>query len=163
METQQMNFERLVRVRALCRKIGITRIVGWRSYARYARRRKEFDRTKCTEVTLYIGGKAAALLVNDAYEYARALSWKDDRVLLSAIVSRISVGETCWDVGASIGVYTMVMATAVGSSGRVLSFEPEPRSRRRLRENVRHNELGNVTVLEQALGREQGTLQLGVS
>jgi hypothetical protein len=35
-------------------------------------------------------------------------------------------GWTFWDIGASIGFYTVFLARAVGPAGRVIAFEPHP-------------------------------------
>src|SRR5919199_5361377 len=45
-------------------------------------------------------------------------------------------GTTAIDVGANVGVYSVVLARAVGPTGRVLAFEPAPENARRLAENV---------------------------
>jgi FkbM family methyltransferase len=43
------------------------------------------------------------------------------------------------DVGANIGLWTLVAATSVGPSGRVFSFEPNPTTFERLLENIKLN------------------------
>lgn len=61
-------------------------------------------------------------------------------------------GDAVVDVGANIGVYTLLAASLVGSTGRVLAFEPGPEANRRLTENLRINDLNNVKVYAYALG-----------
>ena len=56
------------------------------------------------------------------------------------------------DVGAYKGYYSVRMAKRCG---RVVAFEPNPRNRRILEENVRLNGLGNVTVLPYAAGESR--------
>jgi FkbM family methyltransferase len=56
------------------------------------------------------------------------------------------------DVGAYKGYYSVRMARRCG---RVVAFEPSPRNRRVLEENVRLNGLGNVTVLPYAAGESR--------
>jgi FkbM family methyltransferase len=65
-------------------------------------------------------------------------------------------GTTAVDAGANVGLITIPLAHAVGERGRVLAFEPAGSTAHRLRENVRRNELANVTVVEAALGRTAG-------
>ena len=65
-------------------------------------------------------------------------------------------GTTAVDAGANVGLLTIPLAQAVGESGRVLAFEPSGSTAGRLRENIRRNELANVTVVEAALGRTAG-------
>jgi FkbM family methyltransferase len=51
-----------------------------------------------------------------------------------AIVERlVSVGDTCVDIGASFGIYTILLASLVGPQGRVIAFEPSPPAYDRLK------------------------------
>jgi FkbM family methyltransferase len=65
-------------------------------------------------------------------------------------------GDNVLDVGANIGVYSLLAASRVGPSGSVLSFEPGPEALRRLTENLRLNKLDNVKVQAYALGDHSG-------
>jgi FkbM family methyltransferase len=64
--------------------------------------------------------------------------------------------DICFDVGANLGYYTVLMAKAV-PQGRVYAFEPDPFSRALLRLNVHLNRLENVVVNSVALGERPGT------
>ncbi len=65
-------------------------------------------------------------------------------------------GSTVLDLGAHIGLYTVLMARYVGSDGRVLAFEPTPHTRRELRRTIRLNRLSNVEVREEAVSGSTG-------
>jgi FkbM family methyltransferase len=65
---------------------------------------------------------------------------------------RLRPGMTVVDVGANQGIYTLLFAELVGSSGHVLAFEPDPVLCSALRQNLRRNGTSNVTVYENALG-----------
>lgn len=69
-------------------------------------------------------------------------------------------GLTVYDVGAFEGVVTLFLSRAVGDSGHVVAFEPNPTNAARLRENVAINGLENVEVREIALAKEPGTATL---
>jgi FkbM family methyltransferase len=69
-------------------------------------------------------------------------------------------GATFVDVGANWGYFTLLGAAAVGSTGRVVSLEPDPRLFARLRENVALNGLDRVECLEVAAGEAPGELVL---
>lgn len=71
-------------------------------------------------------------------------------------------GMTAVDVGAHIGVYTLLFARLVGSNGRVYAFEPAPANHRRLLENLALNAAENVVVEEAALFRESGRVTLNL-
>jgi len=64
--------------------------------------------------------------------------------------------DICFDVGANLGYYTVLMAKAV-PQGRVYAFEPDPFSHALLQLNVRINRLENVVVNCLALGERPGT------
>jgi FkbM family methyltransferase len=74
-----------------------------------------------------------------------------------------SEGSVAIDVGANVGMFTVPMAIAVGSSGRVLAVEPCSENVLRLVRNLELNELDNVEVHGVALAEEEGEvlLQLG--
>lgn len=76
--------------------------------------------------------------------------------------SLIEPGMTVVDVGAHIGIFTLLAARRVGPGGKVWSIEPNPTSLRLLNRNVRANALDNVTVCHAALSDTNGTSTLHV-
>lgn len=67
-------------------------------------------------------------------------------------------GHDVLDMGAHIGLFTVVMARLVGPTGRVFSFEPTPLTREVLRETVRLNGCeGIVEVREEAMAKVSGS------
>jgi FkbM family methyltransferase len=63
-------------------------------------------------------------------------------------------GEAFVDIGGNVGFYTTHMARLLGPDGLVLSFEPNPRTRALLEQNVLRNALENVHILPVAVGAE---------
>jgi FkbM family methyltransferase len=63
--------------------------------------------------------------------------------LVSAILRK---GDTFIDVGANVGVYSVVGQTAVGPTGRVYAFEPDPENIELLRANLDLNDCQGVSV-----------------
>ncbi len=68
----------------------------------------------------------------------------------------VQPGMTVLDVGSHHGLYTLLASRRVGASGRVLTFEPSPRERRKLRLHLALNLAGNARLEPLALGSENG-------
>ena len=67
-------------------------------------------------------------------------------------------GQVIYDVGGDQGIYTIFFAKRVGPRGKVITFEPNPASYKRIMANVELNGFENVDVLPIGLGREQERL-----
>lgn len=64
------------------------------------------------------------------------------------------------DIGASVGIHSLLASSRVGSSGRVYSFEPLSRHLRHVPRHVALSGLTNCTVIEEAVCNKVGTLRL---
>jgi FkbM family methyltransferase len=65
-------------------------------------------------------------------------------------------GDLFVDGGANIGIFTLVAAAKVGSTGKVLACEPAPQSAAMLRQNVELNDFSWVEVKQAALAERAG-------
>jgi len=72
----------------------------------------------------------------------------------------LSPGKVFFDVGANIGIYTLVASRIVGETGRVVAFEPSIQSFPGLQRNVALNGLTNVIAFRTALGEKAGRARL---
>lgn len=68
-------------------------------------------------------------------------------------------GMTFLDIGANWGYFTLLSASLVGASGKVIALEPDPRVYRRLAENVRENGFEYVITLPYAAAGEAGIVR----
>lgn len=75
----------------------------------------------------------------------------------------LTPGMVAIDVGANEGLYTLFAAARVGPTGRAVAVEPSSRERANLQRNVDSNSLGNVTVVESALGASPGRAHLQIA
>jgi FkbM family methyltransferase len=66
--------------------------------------------------------------------------------VVAAIGRHVFLGATCVDTGAHVGAITRVLAAATGSAGRVIAFEAYPPNAADLRDKLRIENLGWVTV-----------------
>jgi FkbM family methyltransferase len=62
----------------------------------------------------------------------------------------------CWDVGANVGLYTLLFAELAGTRGRVFAFEPVRRNVYLLRQHVEMNSCQNVRIVPCALSNFDG-------
>jgi FkbM family methyltransferase len=69
---------------------------------------------------------------------------------------------TVLDIGAHHGFYSLLASRVVGEGGKVFSFEPSPRERRRLLRHVRINSCSNIWVQSLAVGAENNEADLYV-
>ncbi len=68
-------------------------------------------------------------------------------------------GETVIDCGPGEGEFTLYASKAVGSSGKVIAFEPDPLIFDELKSNVELNGLDNVILIKKGLWSENTTLR----
>jgi FkbM family methyltransferase len=59
----------------------------------------------------------------------------------------VEQGDTVVDVGANVGYFSVLAAALAGSTGRVLSFEPDEENRRKLEENLLLNRFYAVEIV----------------
>jgi len=72
------------------------------------------------------------------------------------LAERLRPGMVFYDLGANIGLFTLLAARLVGAKGRVISFEPDGEVASRLRRNIERNRFANVTVIEAGVWSKSG-------
>ncbi len=72
-------------------------------------------------------------------------------------------GDIYVDVGANIGLFTLIAARCIGPEGRVYAFEPSSRTYERLLENVALNKFDNVSTHKVALSDRAAQLEMTIS
>lgn len=80
------------------------------------------------------------------------------RVFENAVVP----GSVVYEIGAFIGYYTLHASVLVGRTGQVFAFEPSAKSLSFLKEHLRINHVTNVTVIDEAVGEQSGTVSFRV-
>jgi FkbM family methyltransferase len=93
-----------------------------------------------------------------AWRYRQRLERQEIRLLLQ----HLAPGDVAVDVGAHKGAYTYWMRRAVGASGRVYAFEPQPALADGLCALVGGSGFDNVVVENLGLSSAAGTLTLNV-
>ena len=93
------------------------------------------------------------------YLILHRLAWmgKHDRVFLE---QRIRPGMRVIEIGANIGLYTLLLSRLVGKSGTVTAIEPEPCNFELLKTNCAIISATNVVLHHAAAGASHGTMTL---
>ena len=97
-------------------------------------------------------GGASAAFVTRTPEQLRALEAGSMETSLELFVRFLNPGDTVYDVGSHLGLYSALLARKVEERGTVIAFEPHHETFEQLLENVRLNGLTNVRSFEIALG-----------
>lgn len=80
--------------------------------------------------------------------------------LLARIASELREGDVFFDIGANNGLMSMAGAEGVGAAGKVVAFEPHPKTADELREQMRINNLDHIVQVEEiALSNEDGLVE----
>lgn len=78
-----------------------------------------------------------------------------------AVLAQVAPDAVCWDVGANIGLWAVLLAGRA-SRGQVVAFEPVPSTLERLRANLALNGVENVVVEPVGLGEAEGVARVEV-
>ena len=79
------------------------------------------------------------------------------------IAERLRPGDVFYDLGANIGLFSLLAARCVGDSGKVFSFEPDPINADRIRRNASRNSFSQITVVESGVWSSTGTLDFSMA
>jgi FkbM family methyltransferase len=89
-----------------------------------------------------------------------SLIGRPEEAVVERVVKQLPVGGTVIDAGAHIGRYTLMAASTVGPSGRVVAIEPGPDTFALLCENAALNRMTWITPVQVALGGKDGRAEL---
>jgi FkbM family methyltransferase len=130
--------------------------------------RRELDRERSRILT------AATPIVEDTHGY-RFVVYPFDRPNLPDLVRRaadvadfeaiprfVRSGDIAFDVGANIGIYSVLLSRLCGLDGRVWAFEPVPDTYWRLRETLALNRCENVIAVQSAICERDGTARMNL-
>jgi FkbM family methyltransferase len=75
------------------------------------------------------------------------------------LVHHLYDGATVVDVGAHVGLHTLMFSCRVGAAGHVIAVEPSPANADLLRLHLVWNDRMNVTVIEAVVGDHEGAIE----
>ncbi len=70
---------------------------------------------------------------------------------------RVKNGDVVYDIGANVGIYTLLASRLVGNEGKVYAFEPLPENIEFLKKHLVLNDCRNTEVVESAVSVRSGT------
>lgn len=82
-----------------------------------------------------------------------------ENTLLNLLRKSVKNGDVVIDVGANEGYLSIPLAAMVKNSGHIFSIEPHPANISVLKENIRLNNLSNVTVIPKAASDTHGVMK----
>lgn len=82
----------------------------------------------------------------------------------AALVERLLAdGDVFWDIGANVGYFTLVAATALADRGQIVAFEPGKNAYARLTANLALNTYSNIKTFQVAVSDREGEAVLHVA
>jgi FkbM family methyltransferase len=116
------------------------------------------------DTTVQFRGAQFVMPTKDITLTPSVMSGDFERYELDIFELACSAGATVLDIGANIGLYSVVAAKRIGPSGRVYAFEPVPENIAFLRKNLEVNGVADrVAVQEAAAGEADGELEIFLS
>lgn len=97
--------------------------------------------------------------------YIRAVSaglWKKKYPELFYLSKLIKSGDTCIDIGANLGYYSVFLSRLVGNSGKVYAVEPIPLFAKIWRDNTLLSMRKNLTLFPYALGETNRFVKMSI-
>jgi FkbM family methyltransferase len=92
----------------------------------------------------------------DPYREQEYLRGNVEPEVQDAITTYLKPGDCFFDVGAHVGLYSLIVSRVVGMRGCVVAFEPDPRNVQLLRKHVVRNGLSNVSIAQAAVWCSDG-------
>lgn len=90
-----------------------------------------------------------------------AKTWEPEETRL--VSSLLRQGDVFVDVGANVGYFTLIASDAVGKTGKVFAFEPEPNNFALLRKNAEVNHCANAVCEQKAITNANQPIKLYLS
>jgi len=86
-----------------------------------------------------------------------------ETAIQNILVERLRQGMVFYDLGANIGLFSLLAARLVGPTGQVVSFEPDPDTAVRLERNIQRNGFQNMTVIRAGVWSTSGKRRFEVA
>jgi FkbM family methyltransferase len=109
---------------------------------------------------LRIKGSNAKIIVSNPNELNLYRYLDNEQDFIEELLKRIETNTVFYDIGAHVGLYSLLVAKCKIRPKFVYSWEPEPFNFKRLNENIELNKINNARAFQVALGNENNMLKL---
>lgn len=109
-----------------------------------------------SEVEVASGGLAGVRLLLDLQSQKDYWLGTYEMELQQAVADWVKPGMVAYDLGANIGYVSLLLARAVGQTGKVLAFEALPANQERLSDNLKLNSNENIKLISKAVADKSG-------
>jgi len=133
---------------------GLGNVPPFRWAARWYRRSYQPESVAIADGRLYLNPKDRMLTPH------LILHREFEPMETAAIVERVRPGMLVLDIGANVGYHSLLLSRQVGSTGRVIAFEPDPENFGYLQQSVGSLPLANVELVNAAVWNRSGTIEL---
>jgi FkbM family methyltransferase len=82
---------------------------------------------------------------------------------LRAFARAVPLGASVYDIGANVGVYSLLASARTGPGGKVYAFEPAQRNLQYLHRHIELNHAHNCMILETAVSNKDGTCRFSAA
>lgn len=154
-----MNFQKFNKIRSVLRKLKIIDLYSYFSSKKEKKQLNEYLKNPKPVFDFEFRDNLIKMNTDSVSEFKRVISYKKDSKILENLSDALQNKSCFWDVGANIGLYSIIMAKTYPAC-KVFAFEPEMESFHRLGENIKLNGLTNITPVNFALGDKEEKVQL---
>ena len=130
------------------RGTALVRAIGWQIYKRTIGRPWDIPIAGPIKLRCYPDSTSASAVL-----YCNG---RPDYHEMGFVLDYLKPGDRFVDIGANVGVYTLLAASVVGERGTVDAYEPGAKAALRLRENIELNGLRQVNVKQAAISEHDG-------
>jgi FkbM family methyltransferase len=120
------------------------------------------DQSNTIRWTRVHGGYRVAAPLNDYVGRAIFYFGDLDRKITWVCSRLVRPGDVALDIGANLGLVTLILSSIVGKNGQVHAFEPNPSMQSLIEQAIIRNRVTNVQLHRTALGAQPGELILSV-
>jgi len=147
------------------RRVQIARRADGRWYEKWARSwaRRGLRATDDMVDIQFRGGKFRLLPKENSCDLSLAVTGthpESDEI--DIFLQQIRGAEVFVDIGANIGIYSVLAAPLMAKGGKILAFEPHPRTFVKLCANVALNGIDSVATVNKAVGAHEDTALLRI-